>query len=196
LLTPESIRLMQTPMVPCGDGDWVGLTWTVEEIDGIRFYCHGGTTNGQESDFWIAPERKTALTVLTNLDRGDQLHKALRIWVREHFLGAVKKLPAVMEVSAEELAGYSLSFFTSAGDSLEIHPKDGRFTIQHVILRTTESGELAGSPLAPMRAAFYEKDRFLVFDPPFQDALGEFLTASGGEIRWMRMGGRIFPLKE
>lgn len=192
LLTPESMKLMQTPMAPCGDGDWVGLTWTVEEIDGVRFYCHGGTTNGQESDFWIAPQYNTALTVLTNLDQGNLLHKALREWVREHFLGVVKKLPTPVQLPQEPLAGYyPAAYYTSTRDTLEISPHESGILITHV-LKKSESNEPSGEAIAPMRAAFVAPDRFIVFDEPFKNAVGEFLRKADGQIGWMRLGGRIF----
>jgi CubicO group peptidase (beta-lactamase class C family) len=195
LLSAESMQTMQTSMVPCGDGDWVGLTWTVEEIDGVRFYSHGGTTNGQESDFWISPEKRIALTVLTNLDKGDLIHKALRVWVREHFMGLVRQLPVPIHLPEERLADYTAVFFTSTGDTLEICPYESQILITHVLGRKLEPDEPPGDAIAPMRADFFAQDRFLVLDPPFKNAQGEFLRSSDGEIAWMRLGGRIFPRK-
>ncbi len=192
LLRPASLRLMQTPQVPMGDGNWVGLTWTIEELGGVRFYSHGGTTNGQESDFWIAPEKRVAFTTLTNLDQGNRVHEALRAWVREHYLGIVKEIPRTVQASPEELAGYTSSYYTSTGDLLEFRPEAGGLMITHVLVAHPGEEAGAGSPIPPMRAGLIAPDRFLVLDSPFENAPGEFLRGADGGIRWMRLGGRIF----
>jgi CubicO group peptidase (beta-lactamase class C family) len=195
LLTPESLKLMQTPTAPTGDGDSIGLTWAIEDIGGVRFYCHGGTTNGQESDFWIAPEKGVALTVLTNLDRGDQVHKAARDWVREHFLGVKKELPATIQLPLEKLQEYAKTFTTSVGDLLEFRPDQGGMIMTHILIPHPEQGDQHGEPFSPMRTAFFASDQFLVLDPPFTNSIGEFLRDENGKITWMRLGGRLFPLK-
>jgi CubicO group peptidase (beta-lactamase class C family) len=195
LLTPESLRLMQTPMAPLGDGNWVGLTWTIEDIDGVRFYSHGGTTNGQESDFWMAPRANTALTVMTNLDRGNVLHADLSAWVKEHYLGVVKQFPSTTSLTERELAAFTADFVTSSNDLVKVTPFKGGILLTHVLQTQPEENEPGGQALPPMHAKYIEGDRFLVFDQPFKDATCEFLRREDGEIAWMRIGGRILPRK-
>ncbi len=186
LLTPESMRLMKTPMAPQGDGSWVGLTWTINDLNGVKIYNHGGTTYGQESDFWYAPEQGVALTVMTNLDRGDIAHKAARKWAWEHFLGVVEQFPQTQDLPAAQLAEYKFTCLTSTGDSLNISPNDGGILITHRLQTEDQSGALP-----PMQARFFEKDHFLVLEGIFENAKGEFLRRDDGSIGWMRLGGRI-----
>jgi len=193
LLTPESLKLMQTPMAQQGNGSWVGLTWTIEDIDGLRFYSHGGTTNGQESDFWMAPQVNTALTVMTNLDRGDALHADLSAWVKEHYLGVVKQNPPTISLADRGLAAYTADFLTSSNDLVKVAPLEGGILLTHVLQTQPGENEPEGQALPPMHAKFIEGDRFLVFDQPFKDAICEFLRREDGEIAWMRIGGRILP---
>lgn len=194
LLQTEALQQMQAPQFPMGDGSHVGLTWSVEEIGGVKIVGHGGTTNGQESDFWLAPDQGLGITVLTNLDQGNKVHKAVREWVYEHYLGIRQELPATMAIPQEELVQYALTFLTSTGDYLKAVPHEGGIMLQHSLANPTE-GEPGGGTLAPMRARFTAEDRFLVLDEPFQDALGAFLRKPDGEIGWLRLGGRILARK-
>lgn len=193
LLTAQSLGLMQSPMAPMGDGNHVGLTWTVEEIDGVKFCSHGGTTNGQESDFWMAPQANTALTVMTNLDQGNRLHADLSAWVKKHFLGVVKRLPPTISLGEEQLATYTADFLTSSNDLVKITPCEGGLLLRHVLQNRPGENGPGGQALPPMHAKYVEGDRFLVFDQPFKDATCEFLRREDGEIGWLRIGGRILP---
>src|SRR5262249_44546777 len=69
LLSPDSMRLMQSPQGPGGnDVDAVGITWMLRNYAGVRIVRHGGGTLGQLSAFQLVPERDFALTILTNAD--------------------------------------------------------------------------------------------------------------------------------
>ncbi len=218
LLTASSLQQMRTPHIPMGEGGWMGLTWMIEEIDGVRFYAHGGTTMGQESDFWFAPGEGLALAVVTNLDQGNRVHEALRTWVREHYLGVVKTPPATYTLPEEALAEYAAAFETSTGDLLEFRPHQGGLISKHVLVPGTlrdedatphsereEPGETGEPPqstrdadatIPPMRLRFFATDRFLFLDPPFQAERGEFLRRPDGKIGWMRFNGRILPITQ
>jgi len=186
ILTPESMRLMQTPMVPTGEGRWVGLTWSIGEYDGVKVCGHGGTTNGQESDFWFAPQLGIGLTVMTNLDRGDVAHRAAHKWANEHLLGVQPRLPETLSLTNDRLAEYNFTCLTSANDFLSIVPHDGGLCITHRLQTEDQTGALP-----PMHARFYDRDQFLVLDGILENARGEFLRDESGRIGWMRLGGRI-----
>jgi hypothetical protein len=44
---------------------------------------------------------------------------------------------------------------------------------------------------APMRAAFYEKDKLMVLDEPMKNALGEFLRRPDGSLQYLRLSSRV-----
>ncbi len=54
---------------------------------------HGGATNGQLSAFEMVPERQFAITVLTNANRGVELHGDVTKWALAHYLGARDEEP-------------------------------------------------------------------------------------------------------
>jgi hypothetical protein len=72
-------------------GDWVGISWGLRDIGGVRVVAHGGSTNGQESAFEIVPARNFAVTVLTNSGTGMQLNRELVRWAKETYLGLPSK---------------------------------------------------------------------------------------------------------
>jgi len=45
----------------------------------------------------------------------------------------------------------------------------------------------------PFRVAFYDVDRVVGVEEPFDGARGEFLRDDAGEIRFFRWGGRLLP---
>ncbi|WP_147372809.1 serine hydrolase domain-containing protein, partial [Calidithermus terrae] len=87
VLSPESMRLLQTPQVPAADGQEMGLSFFLRDVGGVRVVSHGGATNGQMSAFWFVPERDFACTILTNADHGRFLNNHLTAWVQKHLLG-------------------------------------------------------------------------------------------------------------
>src|SRR5215475_8427402 len=83
VLSRQTLDQMKTPTIstPGGVlGDWVGISWWLRDIDGVRVAAHGGSTNGQESAFELVPERSFAVTVLTNSGTGLQMHRELLTW--------------------------------------------------------------------------------------------------------------------
>ena len=65
VLSEELLRRMQEPTFDMRGGalgDYVGISWLLRDVDGVRLVGHGGTTNGQRSAFVMIPERDTAST--------------------------------------------------------------------------------------------------------------------------------------
>jgi len=65
----------------------------LRHVGGMRIVEHGGATNGQLSAFLMAPERRFALTVLTNSDTGAQLNVEIINWALDHFCRAADLEP-------------------------------------------------------------------------------------------------------
>ncbi len=198
LLGPESMALMQSPLVPAGSmAGAVGITWMVKEVGGVRLVRHGGATNGQLSAFLLVPARGFAITVLTNANRGGELHNDVVKWVLRHYLGIVEPDPVPLELTEEQLAPYAGRYSAALSD-LEIALRDGGLVLQVTPKGgfPTKDSPPAGPTPPPTRLALLGEDRVVALDSPFKDSRGEFLRNPDGGIAWLRFGGRIARRQE
>jgi CubicO group peptidase (beta-lactamase class C family) len=196
LLTPESIALMQTPYVPAANDEFSGITWFLRDADGVRLVRHGGGTNGQLSVFLMAPARSFAISILTNANRGGELHREITSWALREYLGIDERPPEPLALAEEQLAAYA-GRYTAAMDEIALSLGAGTLT-----MRITPKGgfPMKDSPAPPapppMRLALCGADRAVVLDEPLRDTFGEFLRAANGTIAWFRLGGRIHARSE
>ncbi len=192
LLSEQSMRLMQTPVIDASGDTWIGITWHINDVGGVRIVSHGGSTVGQQSAFWMAPAEKVAMTVLTNQDGGIVLHERLCRWVQEHFLGAVEILPEPLILSETELAEYTGDYvMAQTGDVFTVTPKDGVLVMTHTVGDYSGVFDTPPDPYPPMRMGIYEPNHYIFIDDPFKDLKGGFLRGPNGKVVWMSIGGRI-----
>jgi CubicO group peptidase (beta-lactamase class C family) len=87
LLTPESLALMQQPQFEIGGKDQaIGLSWFINDRNGIRLLSHGGGTNGQVSRLVVVPSRSFAFAIFTNGDEGGHITEDATRWVLKEYL--------------------------------------------------------------------------------------------------------------
>ena len=192
LLTPETMAFMQTPLASAGSlADAVGVSWLLKDVAGTRLVMHGGATHGQMSAFVMVPERDFAITVLTNANRGRELHGEITAWALERYLGLVEPPPTWLKLSPQKLTEYAGFYSAALTDaSLSLEGDD-------LILQSIPKGGFPkkdskpGPPPPPVRLAFQAKDRVTALDSPFTNQRGEFLRAENGRLAWFRFGGRI-----
>jgi CubicO group peptidase (beta-lactamase class C family) len=190
LLRRSTLKTMQTAQAPAGSiADSIGLSWLLSDVDGVRVVEHGGTTNGHLSAFTMVPERRFAITVLTNSTRGGELHHAVVDRALAHYLGVRHRPPKPLRsgtVDAHAFAGrYIDGLRQSAFDLVAL--RDGR-------LKGTLSsldGEESPVPIAPFHVAFYAADRAVVQDSRIKGSRLEFLRDERGRLRFVRVGGRL-----
>jgi CubicO group peptidase (beta-lactamase class C family) len=191
LLRPATLAEMHTPRVPAANGEQLGVTWFMRDLGGVRALRHGGATKGQCATLELVPARGFALSVLTNSDRGSELHQAVARWAFGHYLGLAESAPEPRAASADELAQYAGHYAAALADRdlylkdgalwMQVEPKGGFPTVD------TPPGERP----PPTRVALTDTDRALLLDEPFQGTRAEFLRGPAGEIVWLRVGGRI-----
>ena len=71
LVDPEGLPLARVEVGSTYEvGDAVGISWLLKDVEGTRLVSHGGTTNGQYSDFVLVPSRGFGVTCLSNCDHG------------------------------------------------------------------------------------------------------------------------------
>lgn len=195
ILSEASIRKMQEPTASFAEGEQVGISWMIRDIEGVRFVAHGGTTIGLQSSFELVPERGYAFTVLANAHHAHGLNEHLVKWARETFLGIVEPEPEPLDLSAEELAQYAgtyerpeaIATVTVDGNRL-LFSYDYSDAGREMVLR--EFGTLIPLP-PPMRLAIIGPDEYYAFEGENKGLRGRFLRDDDGRIASLDLGGRI-----
>ena len=191
VLRAESLALMQAPYAAAADGDQVGVTWFIHDVDGARIVRHGGATNGQLSAFAMVPARRFAITVLTNAQRGGELHQAIVKLALKLFLGVEERDPPPIELPEERLREYA-GRYDSALQGCELTIRGGELICQIVPKGGFPTRDTPARPAPPpVRAAPCAGERFVALDEPYKGVRGEFLRDADGRVAWLRIGGRV-----
>jgi CubicO group peptidase (beta-lactamase class C family) len=191
LLKPETIKLMQTPIVTATGLDVMGVSWFITPIGDTPILRHGGATNGFTADFTFVPSRQFAITTLTNSDEGSTLYVDLRVHAIKSYLGIAWPETQHLTMTADQLATYA-GAYDAALDRCELTVQDGNL----ILLSHPKGGfptpdSPPGETPPPTRLAFYAEDKIIGLDEPFKGARGEFLRNSDGSIAWFRFSSRV-----
>ncbi|MCA1668721.1 MAG: beta-lactamase family protein [Thermomicrobia bacterium] len=190
VLSPESLAFMQSPLYAKGSDGEMGLTWMLQAVGGVRTVRHSGGTVGQQTTFVMVPSRNFALTILTNADRGSELHGGATKWMLKQYLGLSDPEPAPLDASAEQLAPY-VGRYTAAGSDIELTMREGGLMLQRIPKGGFPNKEQpAEAPPPPVRAALWGENLLIALDEPMQGTRGEFLRDPNGAITWLRLGSR------
>jgi hypothetical protein len=150
---------------------------------------HGGSMRYQQSRLIIAPERGFAIIALTNSERGSELIDRLMKTVLPSYLGITDTPPEALPGERTALEPY-VGRYAAALMQCDISLEDDTLWLRASRIRGLV-GEEEGEPIPPTRLALTATpDVLLALDPPFENELAEFLR-DGGDIAWLRMGGRV-----
>jgi CubicO group peptidase (beta-lactamase class C family) len=174
-------------------GDFVGVSWLMRDVGGVRVVAHGGSTNGQQSSFDVVPERDFAVTVLTNADEGFLLHREIVEWVLQAYCGAVEPEPEPLEVTEDDLvplagrynAEHAFVDVTVDGDSLVFnlgYTPEGERMLREIVGEVPEQ--------KPMRVRLIPGERFVVTEGEAKGMKGHILREDGA-VRALNVGGRL-----
>jgi CubicO group peptidase (beta-lactamase class C family) len=196
LLSQDSMRRMQTPTIECPGnalGDAVGISWLLRDVEGVRVVAHGGDTTGQHSIFEMVPERRFAITSLTNCGpNGSEFNELISRWAFEAYLGITITDPEPVRLEAGALAEYAGHYETIAAE-LELVPEDGLLmatpTIKPEVLAELNE-EPSDEPPIPLGLLPGEGDRYIVPDGPAKGMKGYFTRGEDGRINGVHVGGR------
>lgn len=193
LAAEGAIRAMQAPTTQATSaGDWVGLSWMIRQVGAARIIGHGGATKGQQATLQLCPGVGFAIAVLTNSDRGGELHGAVTTAAFEAYLGAVAKTPDYIALPPDALAEYAGRYAAPLSD-ITLSVEDGALKIQVIPKGGFPRPDVPPGPTPPpARLAFASRDLAYVTDGPGQGSTAEFLRGSDGRIRWLRMSGRLY----
>ena len=191
LLSVGSLELMRTQLTPADNDRGVGVAWFLRHIDGVRVQYHGGAAIGQQGVLLLAPDRRFAITVQTNSGRGGLLHETITKWALKTYLGAAEAEPPHVAITAAR-RGELVARYTAALSDVEVAARaDGELVYRSISHNVLGVKPRPSDPPAS-RVAFTGDDRFVCLEGPLKDLRGEVLRDSGGSVRWIRAGGRVF----
>ncbi|MEX2080154.1 MAG: serine hydrolase domain-containing protein [Dehalococcoidia bacterium] len=193
VLARASLEQMQERQRPAGSiCPWIGLSWMLSDLGGVRIVAHGGATNGQLSAFEFAPERGYACTVLTNSDSGRGLRPVVTEACREAFMG-VKADPPIRSDGKLDL-GSCTGTYTMVLATMRVTEEDGGLVVLEQPMQM--DGRIA--PLAPpaTRLVITGPDTGAVVEGPRRGETCEFLRGDDGKVRFMRWDGRLATRQE
>jgi CubicO group peptidase (beta-lactamase class C family) len=201
ILRQESLDMMKQPtaeMRGSALGDYVGISWLMRDIASVRLVGHGGTTNGQYSEFITVPERGFAIISMTNTGPGgSQLNTALEKWALEHYLGIVDVEPEQLSLGDDALMQFTGRFETIAA-GVELTAEGGRL-LARVQLKPDfaamlrEQGEEIPDeqPPVPLALLAGDGDQYVVPDGPAKGMKGYFTRDADGHVVGVHLGGRL-----
>ncbi len=197
LLAEETLRRMQQRRVEAGSTcDAVGYSWLVEDYEDaagatVETIRHGGETHGQMSAFRIVPDRRFAITVLTNASSGGRLHDEVVAWVLARCLGLRRPEPPLVEI--DDLGSFEGRFSGTLKDvTLRVH--DG--VLHAEVSRHRRPGRPAPPALAPMPLGFVDERTVIALDGPQRGMRGDLMHDIEGAHSWLRWDGRMMPRAE
>lgn len=193
VLSPASLHAMQQPQVQSNlTGEWRGLSWVLRDVGSARIVSHGGATNGQTATFQFCPQQQFAITLLTNSDRGGELHSQIVSEALKLYLNAETPQPAYQTMDAPALEQYCGTFRAPLADMALSKDDAGGLWMD-----TTPRGGFPkpdsppGPKAPPCHLRFAGEDISYAIDGAAKGGTVEFLRDAAGAIAWVRRGGRV-----
>jgi CubicO group peptidase (beta-lactamase class C family) len=201
VLNQTTLERMQRPTADMSGsalGDHVGISWLIRDSNGTRIIGHGGTTNGQHSEFTMVPERRFAVVSLTNCGpNGAQFNRDLVRWAHQQYLGLIDDEPKPLTLADEALAEYTGRYETIAA-VCDITIESGQLSAKVTVkpeavaaLREAGSDEPEDQPPIPLALVDAGPDRYVVIDGAAKGMAGYFARDENGRIDGVHMGGRL-----
>ena len=197
VLSADTVSSMQQPLAKAATmASEVGISWLLDDINGVRTVSHGGTMIGQTSAFMMVPERDFAVTVLTNAgDEGKKVHRALTKWALKELLGLEKPVPQTKPmpdaVVAELIGTYAYYSYGSItvdrhGDGLSLH-----WTADPKVLKKNPA--VADNLPEPVFLRPIGDLLFIADEGQLAGLTFDFVRRADGSVGWLRLGGRVQP---
>jgi len=191
-LSAESVEHMRSPLVTGPLGQFRGIAWQVEDVEGVRIIGHGGATIGQQALLWIAPQKRFALAMLTNSSQATQLQNAITKWSWQRYLG-VARPPAGRYTAGEVEVERVIGRYRQPASELEIVREGEKLVLkQHPFGSLRKVMEEPPPEPAPVELAFARPDRLLLLEGPLKDAQIELLSVAYTPLELIRFGGRLY----
>lgn len=184
---PPALAPMQERQAPTEEeGEWVGLTWYGEDRFGTL--RHGGGTNGQIALLLFLPARSYAVALLTN-------HSPGGIQVIDAMLRAAGLAKDDPEPSEDAVDPEFAGVYETAVERVTLTPLEGgRIGVESESLGGFPTKDSPPGPQVPPADAFlYAPERWFIDEGPLKGTRGHFIRGDDGAVRWLRVGGRLYP---
>ena len=179
----------QAPSLPYMAG--CGLAWMIGGSGEETRLWHTGGTNGQESLLTLVPHQQLAFGMMTNGDRGANLHERFGKAVLREFCGITLAEAQAIETSAEELAQVVGRYQTTKA-VFDLKMRAGRLFAEIQFLGGLPS-DRASEAIPPAEMALCGPDQLLVIDGYFKGTRADLLRDEAGDIRYLRFFSRLNP---
>ncbi|HEX5466837.1 MAG TPA: serine hydrolase domain-containing protein [Candidatus Limnocylindrales bacterium] len=166
----------------------MGLSWQLDEVDGVRTVSHGGETNGQLSEIVLVPARRFGFVVLTNADGGAALSRSLRRHLFRRLLGLSTDPPPTSRIAPSRQREFAGDYL---GTMRDVVVRRERGTLQAVVRTHARPGRQPPDDAAPVELRELDEDRVVTGEEPELDRRGEFIRDEAGVIRWLHWDGRL-----
>jgi CubicO group peptidase (beta-lactamase class C family) len=197
VLTKASLDLMKTPQLrKQGNDDDIGLPWHLRRVNGVLTAAHGGTLGGHILLLELLPDKHIAFGILTNASGGWRLiqdveRAALKSYADATYAknqaiahrGLVETLPSVEPLATQPDPAPYIGRYQRPMNTVVVRAEAGRVFVQ---VRPN-----SGEPQPEMAIRFYGPDRAVVAGGADQGQSIEFVRASDGRVKWVRVTGRI-----
>ena len=185
LLSVDALADMQTPHIKANLGNQFGISWFINEIDGVRLIRHGGGTMGQVSELEIAPGRQFAFAILTNSNMGGALITESTKWILKNYLDVEEAEPQPEPRSVEQLEPYVGEYDAQLG-TISLALENGELVARYVPKGGFPDKDSPPPPAPPpTRLAFTGPDQIIDLDP-HSGSRADFIRDQDGAIRWLR----------
>ena len=197
VLSQATLDLMKTPQLrKQGNDDDIGIPWHLRRVGGVLTAAHGGTLGGHILLLELVPERHFAIGILTNASNGWRLIQDVERAALKSYEGATFSMNQAI---AHRGLVETLPIVEPLATQPDPAPYIGRYLrpMNAVVVRAENSRVLvqvkpnSGDPQPEMPVAFYGPDRAVVTGGPDQGQSIEFVRTADGQVKWVRVGGRI-----
>ncbi len=196
LLEPDTFEQMHSPQVSIWKTEQqMGLSWFIDEHNGIEVHHHGGGTLGQVTLLSLVPEKDFALVVFTNADPGGHVTRAVSKWILNTYLDIKTPTPKPQKAQAADLKQF-VGFYARPFADFEVGLLNERLVGQMVYRAGFPAQDSpAPPPPPPASLGLCEEDRLVVLDGPMKDAVIDVLRGADGSVEYLRIGLRVYQRK-
>jgi CubicO group peptidase (beta-lactamase class C family) len=200
VVPPESLLRMRTPTIACPNdslGEWIGLSWFLREVGGVKLAEHGGSANGQFANLLIAPERDFAIAALSNAgpDSGLAFNKEVLRWALVRYLNIVDEEPELLPFDPVG-AGEIIGSYENDMMVLTFRVEGATFTVECQIRPEVRAaaGNAPPPDLPPATLSMLAGNAvaFIVTSGGLKGQRGCFSKDTSGAVTGVDLAGRLF----
>lgn len=189
IIKRKTLEAMRVKQVNAGGRGDMGITWFIRYANNLTAYAHGGATHGQQAYFFYIPANDFALAILTNSDDGGIITAQTFGMALDLYFGIKLKSPQPL-ATPQELKEFS-GRYKIGTECFDIKVKGKYLVYHHIPLGGFPTPETPPGPaMPPMRFAFYDQDKLIGLDEPYNGTLGDIIRDEQGRVEYFRVGGR------